>query len=129
MLGAGYNKDEDKVEELINKRTDIINCVLNEEITLNEAKKRLKEIETGKLYSDDIDSIVSAMNTDQEKIIGMRIVSTVKKHHVADIICYETVIQWQYYGNVGNSSEVCHYNVGVKEDDKERKLVSFELIE
>ncbi len=129
LSGASGNDDEHIVEQLLRKRTDIMENTLSGKITFKEGKSQLREIEEGKLYSDDIKGMMAFMNGDYDKIISMDVLGLKKVSDISDVAAFDGEIRWTYQGMDEIYLENNKYYIGTKREDDKLKLVSFELLE
>ena len=101
---------------------------LSGEISFDEGREKLSDVEQDRLYHDDIENIIDYTNSDYEKIISMKVCNTEKKSHVSDMMTFQCDIIWTCSGYDGIYSEKGKYNIGAVETEKGMKLVSFKLI-
>ena len=129
LIGASSDPEVMSVKQLLAKRTDIMENVLSGKISIEEGKEQLKEIETDKLYHDDVNNLKSNMNCEHNKVIGMKITDMSKIKDVSDLTAYEGNIVWECSGIDGLYTQECSYIIGVDSSSGNMKLVSFELVE
>lgn len=129
LLGAAADPEITAVEQLLIKRTDIMENVLSGNISLEEGNEQLKEVETGKLYSDDTKNLADNMNCEHNKVIGMKINELERTSRVSHLMTYHGSITWKCSGIDGIYVQKCSYNIGVDDSNDEVKLVSFEIDE
>ncbi len=129
LLGAADDPESADVEQLLIKRTDIMENVLSGNISLEEGEIQLKEVETGKLYSDDTKNLADNMNCEHNKVIGMKIKELERTSRVSHLMTYHGSIIWKCSGINGIYVQKCSYNIGVDDSNDEVKLVSFEIDE
>ena len=119
--------DVEKVENLLKRRTAIMENTLSGKITYKEAKRLLSEIEKGKLLTEDIKSLTIFADKQYDNVSDMKIISMEKTNHISDVMLFEGEIQWLYERNDLIYSQNNVYNIGVNEMGTEVKLVSLEL--
>lgn len=79
LAGAAKNPEIKTVEQLLQKRTVIMENVLLGKITYEEGKLRLREVEEGNLYRTDLNGILAGLDTDIESVAGMKVVFLEKR--------------------------------------------------
>lgn len=129
LIGASGNPEIMAVEQLLIKRTDIMENVLSRKISLEEGEEQLKEIEADKLYFDDIKNLAANMNCEYNKVIGMKITDMSKIKEVSNLAAYEGNIVWKCSGIDGLYTQECSYIIGIDCSSDNKKLVSFEIVE
>lgn len=129
LLGAAKNTDVGHVNELLERRTSIMENVLFGNITYDQGKEQLKEVEKDKLYNDDIKSLAQYKNTDIESVRRMEITETEKLSRIYDIMTFHCRITWTCSGTDGVNENTFDYIVGVDLNGGDPRLVSFELKE
>lgn len=129
LLGAAADPEKDSVEQLLKSRTDIMENVLSGNISLQEGTTQLKEIETGKLYSEDIKKLADNMNCEHNKVVDMKINDFHRTSSVSDLMTYQGSITWKCLGIDGIYVQKCSYIIGAKRSSEGSKLVSFEIDE
>ncbi len=129
MTGFTNNVDKKEVEELLVKRTDILQNVLLNKISEEEGKKSLRKIETGKIYIDDCKLFETYENSDYDIVIDMKLKSIEQKSKVSDITTYLATIEWTTFTYEGiNYDQLTHY-IGIKDCGEINKIVTFEPVE
>ena len=103
--------------------------VLSGEITIEEGENKLREIEEGKLYSNDIKRLADNMNCEHNKVIDMKINELIRTSRVSDLITYRGCITWKCSGINGIYFQKCNYTIGAVSALNGIKLVSFEIDE
>ena len=129
LMGISGDRESMAVEQLLIKRTDIMENVLSGNLTYEEGKLRLKEVEYGKLYSDDIKKLADNMNCEHNKVIGMKIDDLRRTSGVSDLTTYQCGITWKCSGINGIYVQKCDYTVAADQSIEGIKLVSFEIDE
>lgn len=129
LIGASKDPAAIEVKQLLMKRTDIMENVLSGNISLEEGKQQLKEVEKDKLYNDDINNLIANMNCEHNKVIAMNITELNRTNKVADLMTYQGNIAWKCSGINGLYTQNCSYIIGVDTSDDAMKLVSFEIAE
>lgn len=127
LMGAAESSESTAVRELLKKRSVIMEDVLFGKITYEEGKKQLKEIETDKLYNDDVNALLEYRNTDLDKIERMDIVKLEQKSRIYDRMTFYAKIKWVVSGMSEVCEETCEYNVGVAVENGCYRLISFEI--
>ena len=126
MTGFTNNRDKQEVENLLTKRTDIIQNVLLNKISYEEGEKELRKVETGKIYIDDCKLFDIYKNSDYDVVIDMEVKSIEQMSNVSDITTYLVTIEWTTSTYEGiNYNRLAHY-ISLKECGEINKLVSFE---
>ena len=129
LMGAGSNRQEETIKELLEKRNNVMENVLFGKITYDEGKTKLKEIEEGDLYDKDLQSLVEYRNTEVEPIEDMEIVRIEKESDIYDIMAFRGEIKWTYQGVDGIYQESEIYRIGVSEKNDICRLISLEIQE
>ena len=129
LIGASKDPAAMEVKQLLMKRTDIMENVLSRNISLEEGKEQLSEIEKDKLYNDDIKNLIANMNCEHNKVIAMDITEMNRSNKVSDLMTYQGDITWKCLGINGLYTQKCSYIIGVDTSDDVMKLVSFEIAE
>jgi len=129
LLGASGDTEKASVERLLIKRTDIMESVLSGEISMEEGKNKLREIEEGKLYSNDIKRLADNMNCEHNKVIDMKINELIRTSRVSDLMTFSGCITWKCSGINGIYIQKCNYTIGAVSALNGIKLVSFEIDE
>lgn len=129
LIAASNDPTIIEVKHLLIKRTDIMENVLSGNISVDEGKVQLKDIEKGKLYNDDVKRLIDNMNCEHNKVIAMNITELKKTSNISDIMTYETSISWKCSGINGIYVQNCSYIIAADTSDDEIKLVSFEIAE
>ena len=71
LLGATADREVYQVRQLLEKRSNIMEKTLFGEITYDEGKRQLKEVEADKLYRDDVEALIQFEDTDLERTRAM----------------------------------------------------------
>lgn len=121
------NPEEKEIKNLIIRRTDVMESVLFGKITYEEGCRQLAEVETGKLYSDDIEKIKNCQQTDLEKTESIHFVSIEKKTSMFDKVSYTAEIKWTESYGMNIASCTYKYDVGAQKREGEYKLTTFEI--
>ena len=116
LLGATADREVYQVRQLLEKRSNIMEKTLFGEITYDEGKRQLKEVEADKLYRDDVEALTRAMD----------VIELEKKSHVYDRMSFYGKIKWTISGMEGVYDEIYEYDIGVSSEDGEYRLISFE---
>ncbi len=127
LLGAAQDPETTAVEQLLEKRADVMGNVLLDKITLEEGKQLLKEIESDKLYRDDLESLQKYDDADINMATDMRVVELRKTSQLYDMMTFEGEISWRYSGENGSFGHKDAYQVGVSKEGERYKLISFTL--
>ena len=96
------------------------------EITYDEGKRQLKEVEADKLFRDDVEALTQFEDTDLERTRAMDLIELEKKSHVYDRMSFYGKIKWTISGMEGVYDEIYEYDIGVSSEDGEYRLISFE---
>lgn len=127
FAAATQDSETETIKMLLQKRTYVMENVLLGKITYDEGKKQLKEIESDKLYSNDIKALNEYKNTDFARTEKMEIIYLEKKSQIYDKSSYEGKIKWtESYGRE-KSVETHIYEIGVSKKGDEYRLISFEI--
>ena len=129
LLGAAENTDVSRVKELLEKRTSVMENVLFGNITYEQGKEQLRQVEKDKLYNDDLRALSQYKNTDIESVWDMDITELKKESRIYDIMTFSCRIKWTCSGTDGTSEDTYDYIVGVDVNGGDHRLVSFELKE
>lgn len=129
LMGISGDCESIAVEQLLIKRTDIMENVLSGNITLEEGKTHLKEVEYGKLYNQDIKKLADNMNCEHNKVIGMKIDDLRRTSRISDLTTYQCGITWKCSGINGIYVQKCNYTVAADRSVAGIRLVSFEIDE
>lgn len=128
LTGASADPQKTGVEQLLKKRTAVMDSILSRKISHKEGFSQLKEIEEGGLYSDDIRNLNSYRNSDCDRILSMKVKNMKRESHVADLMTFNCDIVWTCSGYEGIYTETGNYSVGATETGNGLKLVSFQLL-
>ena len=126
LLGATVDREVYQVRQLLEKRSNIMEKTLFGEITYDEGKRQLKEVEADKLYRDDVEALTQFEDTDLERTRAMDVIELEKKSHVYDRMSFYGKIKWTISGMEGVYDEIYEYDIGVSSEDGEYRLISFE---
>ena len=126
LLGATADREVYQVRQLLEKRSNIMEKTLFGEITYDEGKRQLKEVEADKLYRDDVEALTQFEDTDLERTRAMDVIELEKKSHVYDRMSFYGKIKWTISGMEGVYDEIYEYDIGVSSEDGEYRLISFE---
>lgn len=126
LLGATADREVYQVRQLLEKRSTIMEKTLFGEITYDEGKRQLKEVEADKLYRDDVEALTQFEDTDLERTRAMDVIELEKKSHVYDRMSFYGKIKWTISGMEGVYDEIYEYDIGVSSEDGEYRLISFE---
>lgn len=126
LLGATADREVYQVRQLLEKRSNIMEKTLFGEITYDEGKRQLKEVEADKLYRDDVEALIQFEDTDLERTRAMDVIELEKKSHVYDRMSFYGKIKWTISGMEGVYDEIYEYDIGVSSEDGEYRLISFE---
>lgn len=126
LLGATADREVYQVRQLLEKRSNIMEKTLFGEITYDEGKRQLKEVEADKLYRDDVEALTQFEDTDLERTRAMDVIELEKKSHVYDRMSFYGKIKWTISGMEGVHDEIYEYDIGVSSEDGEYRLISFE---
>lgn len=126
LLGATADREVYQVRQLLEKRSNIMEKTLFGEITYDEGKRQLKEVEADKLYRDDVEALTHFEDTDLERTRAMDVIELEKKSHVYDRMSFYGKIKWTISGMEGVYDEIYEYDIGVSSEDGEYRLISFE---
>ena len=126
LLGATADREVYQVRQLLEKRSNIMDKTLFGEITYDEGKRQLKEVEADKLYRDDVEALTQFEDTDLERTRAMDVIELEKKSHVYDRMSFYGKIKWTISGMEGVYDEIYEYDIGVSSEDGEYRLISFE---
>lgn len=126
LLGATADREAYQVRQLLEKRSNIMEKTLFGEITYDEGKRQLKEVEADKLYRDDVEALTQFEDTDLERTRAMDVIELEKKSHVYDRMSFYGKIKWTISGMEGVYDEIYEYDIGVSSEDGEYRLISFE---
>ena len=126
LLGATADREVYQVRQLLEKRSNIMEKTLFGEITYDEGKRQLKEVEADKLYRDDVEALTQFEDTDLERTRAMDVIELEKKSHVYDRMSFYGKIKWTISGMEGVYDEIYEYDIGVSSEDGENRLISFE---
>lgn len=94
LLGATADREVYQVRQLLEKRSNIMEKTLFGEITYDEGKRQLKEVEADKLYRDDVEALTQFEDTDLERTRAMDVIELEKKSHVYDRMSFYGKIKW-----------------------------------
>lgn len=126
LLGATADREVYQVRQLLEKRSTIMEKTLFGEITYDEGKRQLKEVEADKLYRDDVEALTQFEDTDLERTRAMDVIELEKKSHIYDRMSFYGKIKWTISGMEGVYDEIYEYDIGVSSEDGEYRLISFE---
>ena len=126
LLGATADREVYQVRQLLEKRSNIMEKTLFGEITYDEGKRQLKEVEADKLYRDDVEALTQFEDTDLERTRAMDVIELEKKSHVYDRMSFYGKIKWTISGMEGVYDGIYEYDIGVSSEDGEYRLISFE---
>lgn len=126
LLGSTADREVYQVRQLLEKRSNIMEKTLFGEITYDEGKRQLKEVEADKLYRDDVEALTQFEDTDLERTRAMDVIELEKKSHVYDRMSFYGKIKWTISGMEGVYDEIYEYDIGVSSEDGEYRLISFE---
>ena len=126
LLGATADREVYQVRQLLEKRSNIMEKTFFGEITYDEGKRQLKEVEADKLYRDDVEALTQFEDTDLERTRAMDVIELEKKSHVYDRMSFYGKIKWTISGMEGVYDEIYEYDIGVSSEDGEYRLISFE---
>ena len=126
LLGATADREVYQVRQLLEKRSNIMEKTLFGEITYDEGKRQLKEVEADKLYRDDVEALTQFEDTDLQRTRAMDVIELEKKSHVYDRMSFYGKIKWTISGMEGVYDEIYEYDIGVSSEDGEYRLISFE---
>ncbi len=128
LLGASNAPEEKEVEQLMEKRTVIMEKVLSGDISFDEGSSKLMQIEDGSLYTRDINSIREYACSDYDRVLSMKTENMQMKGHVADLMIFSCDVLWTCLGYDGIYTKKVSYNIGAEDTGKGLKLVTFEIV-
>lgn len=129
LTGAAGTHEARTVKKLLEKRSTVMESVLFGEITYDEGERQLRQIEAGRLYTEDISALREYEDTDLERIRKMDIVSIEKKSRIYDRMTFCIKIEWTIAGMDSVENITCDYLAGVDVSDGDYRLISFEIRE
>ena len=129
LTGFSNSKNERIVENLIYQRSDILQNMLLGKISIEEGEDKLRDVELGNLYSDDIRNVYAYRNSDYDIVTEIKIISLNQSRNVSDVMNFEGKIEWTVSTNKGLEVLELSHNIGVKRIGEELKLVTFEPVE
>lgn len=129
MTGLTFDQETATVRQLLKQRVNIIEKMLDNTISYEEGRQRLKEVETDKQYSDDLKIVEEYEDSDYDKVIRMKVADIEKSNHVSDLSTYIVTINWTLHGYDGVYNKQIDYYIGIKECETGDKIVSMELFE
>lgn len=127
LAGAAENPEIKTVEQLLQKRTVIMENIIWGKITYEDGKQKLREVESGNLYRSDLNSVFDYVDSDLEEVEGVKVIYLEKQGQVCDIIDFKGKIEWTCKGYEGAYRIEDVYNIGVSVKDGEYRLVSLQL--
>ena len=128
LTGFSNSKNERIVENLIYQRSDILQNMLLGKISIEEGEDKLRDVELGNLYSDDIRNVYAYRNSDYDIVTEIKIISLNQSRNVSDVMNFEGEIEWTVSTNEGLEVLELSHNIGVKRTGDVLKLVSFEPV-
>ena len=103
--------EEKIVEDLINERTTTLNSYYDGGMQREEAREKIREIETGNLMEQDLENIDLYFQTDIDRIKEFELLSVKITESSEDMICADVYIKWDVETVTGNDSFMCDYSV------------------
>ena len=117
--------EEKIVEDLINERTTTLNSYYDGGMQREEAREKIREIETGNLMEQDLENIDLYFQTDIDRIKEFELLSVKITESSEDMICADVYIKWDVETVTGNDSFMCDYSVICVKEGEDYKLVQF----
>lgn len=117
--------EEKIVEDLINERTTTLNSYYDGGMQREEAREKIREIETGNLMEQDLENIDLYFQTDIDRIKEFELLSVKITESSEDMICADVYIKWDVETVTGNDSFMCGYSVICVKEGEDYKLVQF----
>ena len=117
--------EEKIVEDLINERTTTLNSYYDGGMQREEAREKIREIETGNLMEQDLENIDLYFQTDIDRIKEFELLSVKITESSEDMICADVYIKWDVETVTGNDSFMCDYSVISVKEGEDYKLVQF----
>ena len=127
LLGASDAPEGKEVEQLMEKRTVIMEKMLSGVISFDEGSSKLMQIEDGSLYTRDINSIREYACSDYDRVFSMKTENMRIKGNVSGLMIFSCDVLWTCLGYDGVYTKKMSYHIGTEETEKGLKLVSLEL--
>lgn len=126
--GFANASDTMLVEELLQKRTEILHKVYFQEIELERGERLLYEIETQPLLASDIKSLRAFVDTDIDPVKAMQILVLEQISGLYGYKSYRGEILWHLKGPEGDYIQSVDYNIVLKKSGSGYKLSEFNAI-
>ena len=124
------NPDVDKIAmNLIKERTSILQKSFYGQMSLQDAEKKLYEIETYPLLSQDIQSVREWETGELDIIRRMNIATFEQEKNYMNYLTYRAVIYWDMTGLSDNYTVKGTYHIVLKRENDQYKLSVFEPID
>lgn len=117
--------EERIIEDLITTRNETLSEFYDGGLSIEEAGKTIKEIESGLLMEQDLDNLERYFQTDIDQVDGFEIKNIEVTKSDEDMICATVFIKWDIETVTGSDSFLCDYSVIVKKEKNSYKLVQF----
>ncbi len=120
-----------KIEQLLNKRIDIINEYLYEEQDFLKLKERLEKIERSTLLNSDLDVLSRVMNnpTDYELAKSVKVENIINIDYKEESIDLDAILNWKSYGYEGEKNTLKKYQIQCILIDNKMYLKNLENIQ
>lgn len=128
LAAAAEHPETRRVESLLKNRVTILNSMLTGNITCEEGRRQLKQVEAEALYTSDLENIRAYDASDCDAIENMEILSLTRQGRVCDLLHYEAEIRWDCTGYDGEYVDTATYQIGVSCKDDTYRLVSIEIL-
>ena len=122
---AMAGSDEKIVRDLIDERTVTLNNYYDGDMKKEEAREKIKKLETGNLMEQDLENIDLYFQTDIDRINEFEITSVKITHEDEDMICADVCIKWDVDTVTGSDSFICDYSVICVKEGNGYKLAQF----
>lgn len=122
---AMAGSDEKIVRDLIDERTVTLNNYYDGDMKKEEAREKIKKLETDNLMEQDLENIDLYFQTDIDRINEFEITSVKITHEDEDMICADVYIKWDVDTVTGSDSFICDYSVICVKEGNGYKLAQF----
>lgn len=123
--GFSTNEEQEVVEGLLEQRTQILQQALFNQITIEVAESKLKNIETNPLLGEDIRNLRAFNNTDLDIIKNMGILKIEEERRLLEYYTFDVNILWEMCGTESNYFIENEYYVVLKKNGGIYKISSF----
>lgn len=129
ILSGFSNPDAEKeAKKLLHMRTDLLQKAFYQQISLEEVEKKLSEIESYPLLTEDIHSLREWDASQLDLVKQMNIVSFKQEKNFMNYLTYKADIYWDMISLDENYTMKGRYYIVLKKENDQFKLSAFDPI-